>query len=122
MTQMDQRLQSAMSVRGLTHSKHFRPVASALGALAVGPSAFGALVMGASAIGALAIGAFAIRRLIVREARIAVTRMGALEIRELYVGRLHVAEVASDEAEAPEPHHRLDRRPPPTRRSDFPSS
>jgi hypothetical protein len=59
-------------------------------AFASGAAAVGALALGALAVGALAIGALAIGRLSVRRADMRKLHLGAVEIDDLVVHRLHV--------------------------------
>jgi hypothetical protein len=66
----------------ITSSTRARPAAASLAAFAAGVIALGAVAVGAVAIGRLAIGGLAIKR----------ARFGTLEVDELTVRRLHVAD------------------------------
>jgi hypothetical protein len=68
--------------RELTSQSKAIPAAANLLALALGAAAFGAVAIGALAIGRLAIG-----RLVIKKAR-----FGAIEVDELTVRKLHIAQ------------------------------
>src|SRR5271165_4871757 len=77
-------------------------VAVAGGVFAVG-AAIGALAIGALAVGAVSVGAIVVGKLAMRRAAIEQTRLGTLEIDELVVRRLRVAELSvTDDLQLPE--------------------